>query len=177
MHRMKTITLACVGTLALSLTTTANTRTQSNAVATSGSMAGSAGTLTAARLAGQNITVQGVAITGTTQTATFSCAITFFGAGTYQWNWTCSGGTITITNSDGSVAMRGKFTNAIMTLTGAGGGRGGHVSYTYKFSGTFTGSLTQNQKTQLISGPISTLARTTRGSGAPGNVVSFSLNW
>jgi hypothetical protein len=64
-----------------------------------------------------------------------------------------------------------------MTLTGSGGGRGGHVTYTYKFSGTFTGSITQSGKTQSISGSISTYATTKYANGAPGNVVSFSETW
>jgi hypothetical protein len=137
-------------------------------------MFGSGGTLTAARHPGQSITLTGVKLSGTTGSATFACTITFFGAATYQWKWTCSGGSITIGNS--SSLIRGKFTNATMTLTGSGGGRGGHVSYAYRFSGTYTGSLKQGSTTRSISGSISTVATTTHGSGAPGNVIHFTLN-
>lgn len=177
MQSTKTVlTWACVAALAIPLTAPANTSVRSSA-ATSGIMTGSGGTLTAARQSGQSVTVQGITIGGTSQSAAFTCTITFFGASTYQWNWTCSGGSITIRNSNGSVAMSGKFTNATMTLTGSGGGRGGHVTYTYKFSGTFTGSITQSGKTQSISGSISTYATTKYANGAPGNVVSFSETW
>jgi hypothetical protein len=178
MQRMKTVlTWACVVALAIPFTAPANTSVRSSAIATSGTMTGSGGTLTAARQTGQSITVQGITLGGTSQSAQFICTITFFGASTYQWNWTCSGGSITVKNSNGSVAMSGKFTNATMTLTGSGGGRGGHVTYTYKFSGTFTGSMTQSGKTQSISGSITTYATTKIANGAPGNVVSFSASW
>jgi hypothetical protein len=73
--------------------------------------------------------------------------------------------------------MSGKFAGATMKLTGAGGGRGGHVSYTYRFTGSFTGSMKQGKAIRAISGSISTLATTRIGSGAPGKVVSFSLGW
>jgi hypothetical protein len=97
-----------------------------------------------------------------------------FGESKYQWNWTWFGWSIIIRNSKGSVAMSGTFTNATMTLTGSGGGKGGHVTYTYDFSGTFTGSITQRGKTQSISGSIYTYATTDYANGAPGNVTSFS---
>jgi hypothetical protein len=74
------------------------------------------------------------------------------------------------------VVMSGRVTKATMTLTGSGGGRGGHVSYTYRLSGTYSGSLKQGSTTRSISGSISTLATTPHGSGAPGNVVRFTLN-
>jgi hypothetical protein len=177
MQNMKTVlTWACVVALATPFTAPANTSVRSSAIATSGTMTGSGGTLTAARKSGQSVTVQGVNLGGS-QSAAFTCTITFFGASTYQWNWTCSGGSITIRNSNGSVAMSGKFTNATMKLTGSGGGRGGHVNYTYKFSGTFTGSMTQSGKTQSVSGSITTYATTRYANGAPGNVVSFSGTW
>jgi hypothetical protein len=73
--------------------------------------------------------------------------------------------------------MSARFANSSMTLTGAGGGRGGHVTYTYRFSGTFSGTQKQGSTSQLITGSISTTATTTYGGGAPGKVSSFSLIW
>ena len=168
------LTLACVVALAAPLTANGNSTPRPSAA--SASVSGSGGTLTAARQTGYNITVTGVSLAGTTGSATFACTITFFGASTYQWNWTCSGGSITIRNSSSSVVMSGRLTKATMTLTGSGGGRGGHVSYTYRLSGTYTGSLKQGSRTRSVSGAISTLATTTRGGGAPGKVVQFTVN-
>ena len=171
------LTLACVVALAAPLTVNGNTNAPNAASApSSASVSGSGGTLTAARQTGYNITVTGVNLAGPTGSATLACTITFFGASTYQWNWTCAGGSITIRNSSSSVVMSGRLTKATMTLTGSGGGRGGHVSYTYRLSGTFTGSLKQGSATRYISGSISTLATTRHVSDATGKVVHFTLN-
>jgi hypothetical protein len=178
MRSTKTVlTWACVVALATPLTAPANKSVRTSANATSGTITGSVGTLTAARQTGQSVTVQGVTLGGTAQSAAFTCTITLFTASTYHWNWTCSGGSITVRNSNGSVAMSGTFTNATMTLTGAGGGRGGHVTYTYNFSGKFTGSMTQSGRTQPISGSITTYATTHYANGAPGNVINFFETW
>ena len=173
------LSLACAVALAAPFTAAANTRNLSATTTspTSGSISGSGGTLTGPKQVGQNISVQGVTISSLGETANFTCTISFFGAGTYQWNWTCSGGTITITNASGSTVMTGRFASATMTLTGAGGGRGGRVLYTYRFSGTFSGSQRQGSSNQSITGSIATAASTPYANGAPGKVGTFTLNW
>jgi hypothetical protein len=173
------VTLACVVALATPLTASANIRSRSGATAvfSSGSMSGSGGTLTAGKQTGQSITIQGVLISGVNEIATITCSITFFGVSTYKWTWNCSGGAITITDASGSIILSGKLGNATMNLTGAGGGRGGHTTYTYKLSGTFSGSQKQGATTQSINGSIATTATTRFANGSPGKVTSFTLSW
>ncbi len=180
MRTMKNaLSLACVFALAAPFAATGNTNARSNAgsAPATGSMTGSGGSLSAGRQRGQSIIVQGVTLSDPSQSVMFTCPLTFFEAATYRWNWTCSGGSLTITDSSSSVVMSGKFAGATMKLTGAGGGRGGHVSYTYRFSGSFIGSIKQGSTIRAIRGSISTLATTRFANGAPGKVVSFSLGW
>ena len=180
MRTMKNVlSLACAVALAAPLPSVGNTNARSNAgsAPATGSMTGSGGSLSAGRQTGQSIIVQGVTLSGAYQSVTFTCPLTFFGASTYQWNWTCSGGSLTIRDSSSSVVMSGKFAGATMKLTGAGGGRGGHVSYTYRFSGSFAGSMKQGSTIRAVSGSISTVATTRIGHGAPGKVASFSMRW
>jgi hypothetical protein len=173
------LSLACAVALAAPLTAAGNMNARSNAGSTpaTGSMTGSGGSLSAGRQRGQSIVVQGVTLSGAYQSVMFSCPLTFFGASTYQWNWTCSGGSVTIKDPSSSIVMSGKFAGATMKLTGAGGGRGGHVSYTYRFSGSFIGTMKQGATIRAVSGSISTLATTRIANGAPGKVVNFSLGW
>jgi hypothetical protein len=126
------------------------------------SVSGSGGTLTAPTLVGQNITITGVTLTngGTTSV---SCPITFFGAGTYQWNWSCAGGTLTI---DGSVAAK---LSGTMTLTCSGGGRLNRTTCWHIFSGNATAA---NGATGAVS------AQAKGGvNNAPGTVTAFSASW
>src|SRR5450631_4315750 len=139
---------------------------------------GAGGTFTTGTAAGQAISVQGSPLAGTNATVSFSCPITFFGAGTYQWNWSCAGGSMTIAASDKSVALTGSFSSGTMTYSGSGGGRGGHTTYWYLFSGSYTGTMTLAGHSQRVYGSISTVLKTSTqvgSSGAP--LTSLSLGW
>jgi outer membrane protein assembly factor BamB len=146
--------------------------------ADNGSYAGTGGTFSTGTGSGQNISVQGLPLSGTTATLAFNCPITFYGAGTYQINWTCSGGSISIASTDNSLAFNGTFSSGSMTFSGGGGGRGGHVTYWYQFSGSVTGTITVGGVTEGMIGSISQSVKTSSqlgSSSAP--VYGLSLGW
>lgn len=161
-------TLACVLTLA----------TPCTVFAENGSYTGAGGSFSTGTAVGQNISVQGVPLTGLSATASLTCPITFYGAGTYQLTWSCSGGSMAIASTDSSITLNGSFLSGSMTFTGSGGGRGGHVTYWYQFFGTFTGTVTRNGLSQGINGSISTAVKTTKqiGTGSAA-VTSLSSGW
>ena len=123
--------------------------------ADNGAYSGSGGSFAAATTAGQPITLNDIPLSGTTASVSSSCTITSFGAGTYEWKWICSGGPVTVTSTDGSLALNGTFVNATMSLTASGGGRGGHTSYYYVFSGTFSGTVTVGVTSEMTYGSLS----------------------
>ncbi len=146
--------------------------------AENGAYTGSGGTFSTGTSAGTAISVQSVPIAGTTATLSFTCPISSFGAGTYQWNWQCAGGSIGIASSDNSIIMSGAFTSATMTFSGSGGGRGGHVSYSYQFNGTFTSRVLLSGAGQGALGSISLAVHTTAPLGAgTASVTGFNLGW
>lgn len=89
-------------------------------VAVQESVSGLGGTLRAPAIVGQKITANGIRLANGS-TVSFSCPITFFGTSTYQWNWFCNNGTITV---DGKTVAT---VNGKLTLTCSGGGRGGRT--------------------------------------------------
>ena len=123
---------------------------------------GAGGTLTAPTAVGQKIWISTVALEGG-GTAIMSCPITFFGAGTYQWNWKCSGGHIAVNNV--IVAT----TTGTMTLTCSGGGRLSRITCWHTFKGTATGI-------NGGSGPIIVLARG-GPNNAPGKITAWAATW
>lgn len=146
--------------------------------AENGAYAGSGGTFSTGTAAGQFISVTATPLTGTTASVSISCPITLFGAGTYQWNWQCAGGSITIGSTDNSVAMKGTLAKGTMTFSGSGGGRGGNVSYWYQFTGSFTSRVQVKGAGQGALGSVSFAIHTSSqlGSGsAP--VTSLNLGW
>lgn len=149
-----------------------------SAVADNGVYGGSGGSFSTGTAVGQTISVQGMPLSIPNATASFSCPITFYGAGIYELRWTCTGGSISIASTDNSIALSGTFSSGSMTFSGSGGGKGGHTSYWYVFSGTFTGTVTQSGTTEAIVGSISTSVHTTSqlGSGTAG-LNSFSMGW
>jgi hypothetical protein len=64
----------------------------------------------------------------------------------------CSGGSIGFISTDGSTSMSGSFTGGSFIESCAGGGRGGHITCGYAFTGYFSGTLTVNGSTQSING-------------------------
>ncbi|HWE83968.1 MAG TPA: choice-of-anchor D domain-containing protein [Terracidiphilus sp.] len=147
-------------------------------LAENGAYSGSGGSFLAPTTTGQAITVTGVPLSGTTAALTFSCPITFFGAGTYQWNWQCAGGKISAASTDSSLSLSGNFVSGSMTLSGSGGGRGGIVRYWYEFSGTFIGSIKLNGVSQAILGSVSAAVETSAVLGtSTAPVTGLSLGW
>lgn len=144
--------------------------------ADNGAYSGSGGSFSAGTATGASISLSSVPLTGATASLSSSCTITSFGAGTYQWNWICSGGTLTASSGDGSLALSGTFVKGTMTFSGSGGGRGGHVSYWYIFSGTFSGTVTAGGVSESVYGDLSFSVHTTSNSLA-GPVTGLSLGW
>jgi hypothetical protein len=128
------------------------------------SISGSGGTLLAPTSVGSTITASPINLVDG-RTASVSCPVTFFGAGTYQWNWHCGDDPANpgfITLSDGSVLT---IEAASMTLTCAGGGRAHPVTCAHNLSGSLVGGGTFNVQSKGGS------------NNAPSTVVSFSANW
>lgn len=126
------------------------------------SVSGSGGTLNAPTTIGQNITVSNVTLSSG-GTASMSCPVTFFGAGTYQWNWKCAGGKL---NRNGAIVAS---VSGSMTLTCSGGGRTHPTTCYHNFSGTARAS-------DGGSGAVSISAKG-GVNNAPGTVTSFSATW
>jgi hypothetical protein len=126
------------------------------------SVSGAGGTLTAPTTVNSNIVVTGVQLTNG-GTASFSCPVTFFGAGTYQWNWQCAGGKLTV---DGEVVAS---LSGTMTLNCSGGGRAHPTTCWHMFSGIATAP-------DKSTGAVSVSAKGSTG-GAPGTVTAFSSAW
>jgi hypothetical protein len=136
----------------------------------------SGGTFTAGSGVGGSIGVNGAPMSATGASLTFQCPISTYGAGTYQINWTCAGGSVSIATPDKSVVFKGTFTSGSMTFSGGGGGKGGHVSYSYAFTGQVHGTLTAGGVTQGVNGSISQSVDTTsQVSSAP--VSGGSFGW
>ena len=133
----------------------------SSYTAASHTVTGSNGTLTAPTKKGQPITAINVLLRNGGK-ASVTCPITSFGVGTYQWNWTCSGG---------ALHVRGALVASVsgkMTLTCSGGGRYQPTVCYHKFSGT--------AKSGTVSGPIAIDAKG-GANNAPGTVMSFSATY
>ena len=73
---------------------------------------------------------------------------------------TIAGGTLTFLSTDGTTAIDAGFSSSSTVERCSGGGRGGHVTCGFTFTGTFSGTLTVNGATQAINGSTSQLYRT-----------------
>ncbi len=136
------------------------------------------GTFSTGVAQGQAITVQNVPMSAPGATASFSCPITAYTAGTYALNWTCAGGSVTIATPDNSVVFTGTFSSGSMNFSGSGGGRGGHVTYWYSFYGAYSGTLTAGGVTQAVNGSLTQYVKTTKQIGAgSAAVTSGSFGW
>jgi hypothetical protein len=147
--------------------------------AENGSYTNTSGMFSTGTAVGQNISVQGAALAGTTASLSLVCPITSFTSGTYQLNWSCAGGTITISSLDNSLAFAGSFLSGSMTLTASGGGRGGHTTYYYQLSGSFSGTITVSGVLQPVYGSLSEVVTTSSqvgGGSAPVRSGSFGWN-
>ncbi|HEY0786458.1 MAG TPA: choice-of-anchor D domain-containing protein [Acidobacteriaceae bacterium] len=100
-------------------------------------------------------------------------------ASAYALDWTCAGGTVTITSSDHSLAFTGRFLSGAMVYSSSGGGRGGHVVDTYRFNGSFSGTMTSGGVTQFAYGSVAQTVDTSGLLGtasAPVSAGSFGWN-
>ena len=64
----------------------------------------------------------------------------------------CSGGALTFLSTDGSTSITASFTSGSFVESCSGGGKGGHTTCGYSFTGFFSGTLTVNGSTQSVIG-------------------------
>ena len=64
----------------------------------------------------------------------------------------CAGGSFTYVSSDGTMTLSASFTSATFAESCAGGGRGGHVTCGYSFTGYISGTWTVNGSAQAVTG-------------------------
>src|SRR6267143_1249351 len=64
----------------------------------------------------------------------------------------CAGGSFTYVSNDGTMTLSASFSSATFTESCAGGGRGGHVTCGYSFTGYISGTWTVNGSAQAITG-------------------------
>jgi len=64
----------------------------------------------------------------------------------------CAGGSLTYYSNDETTAINAGFTSGTYVESCAGGGKGGHVTCGYSFTGYFSGTLTLNNMAQAIVG-------------------------
>jgi len=152
----------------------------SSARADNGSYNFSGGTFSAATTTGGVISVSGATLSTTGGQISFSCPITNYISSSYQVNWNCTGGTVTITTPDKSVAFSGTFVSGSMSFVPitTGSGRYSHTTYLYSFLGSFSGTITTGGRTQPVNGSVSQAVQSSTkiGTGsAP--VTSGSFGW
>jgi len=67
----------------------------------------------------------------------------------------CAGGSFNFSSTDGTLSIIASFSSGKFAETCYGGGRGGHITCYYSFSGHISGTLTMNGVTQAIIGATS----------------------
>jgi len=72
--------------------------------------------------------------------------------GNPQGSLTIAAGTLAFLSTDGSTSINATFSNGSTVESCSGGGKGGHVTCSFTFKGTFNGTLTVNGATQAIIG-------------------------
>ena len=166
--------LRCLVSLLAVLTLAAPFR----AAATNGTASYAGGAFATGTAVGKLITVVAAPLTNSSGVLSLSCPITAYTAGTYALNWTCAGGTVTITSTDNSIAFKGVLISGSMSFTGSGGGRGGNVSASYQLSGSFSGTVTAGGVTQFAYGSLVQVVDTSGQIGSStAPVSSGSLGW
>jgi len=64
----------------------------------------------------------------------------------------CAGGSFSYASNDGTMTLSASFTSATFAESCSGGGRGGHVTCSYSFTGYMSGTWTVNGAAQAING-------------------------
>jgi len=127
---------------------------------------------------GTKIVVTAAPLSVAGATLSFTCPVTASSSGAYLLTWTCSGGSVTITSADKSLLLAGTFVSGSMSFSGGGGGKGGHVSYSYVLNAQFSGEMIAGGAIQGANGSISQYVNTTSQIGAGGAAVtSGSFGW
>ncbi len=93
----------------------------------------------------------GVVVTSSVTTPAGALSLNCPPAGTGQ----CAGGTFSYISGDGTTSINASFTSGTYSESCAGGGKGGHVTCGYSFTGYFSGTLTVNGASQAITGVTS----------------------
>lgn len=75
---------------------------------------------------------------------TLNCFTTTTGA--------CAGGNFTFASNDGTTSINASFTSGVYAEGCAGGGKGGHITCAYTFTGYFSGTLIVNGQAQGVVG-------------------------
>ncbi|MGA3042287.1 MAG: choice-of-anchor D domain-containing protein [Bryobacteraceae bacterium] len=101
---------------------------------------------------GTDLTLAGATVASPAGTFSMSCPATALPPGTYQAEWVCTGGTVTIQSNDGLTTVGGNLTSGTFIETASGGGRGNPTKYYYVFTGTFTGTISLSGQMQAITG-------------------------
>ena len=125
---------------------------------------------------GTDLSISGSTVSSPAGIYSFDCPATALPPGTYQAEWVCNGGTVSIASNDGLTALNGTVTSGTLIETASGGGRGNPTKYYYSFSGTFTGTLTANGQTVAVTGITS---QATGGSTSPlgSGTLSGGTTW
>jgi len=82
----------------------------------------------------------------------------------------CAGGSFTYASNDGTVTLSASFTSATFTESCSGGGRGGHVTCGYSFTGYMSGTWSVNGAAQAVNG-VTYQGFRTGGAAATGTTV------
>jgi sugar lactone lactonase YvrE len=64
----------------------------------------------------------------------------------------CAGGSLSYSSNDGTTSISASFTSGTFGESCSGGGKGGHITCSYSFTGYFSGTLTVSNSTQAIVG-------------------------
>lgn len=124
------------------------------AYADQGSFTNSGGSTSAS--SGVSITSNVAAPAGT---LTLNCPATTAGS--------CAGGSLSFVSTDGTITISASFTSGTYAETCSGGGRGGHITCSYSFTGYFRGTWTVNGVAQAVIG-VTYQAFGTGGAAATG---------
>ena len=101
---------------------------------------------------GTDLALAGATVASPSGTIAVSCPVTALPPGTYQDEWVCTGGAISIQSNDGLTVVNANLTSGTFIETASGGGRDHPTTYYYVFSGSFSGTLTQSGQAQAING-------------------------
>jgi streptogramin lyase len=125
---------------------------------------------------GTDLVMTGSTVASPAGSYSLGCPVTALPPGTYQAEWICTGGTITIQSNDGLTSVSGSLTSGTVIETASGGGRGHPTTYYYSFTGTFTGTMTLNGQAQAISGVTSQAATPTTSQLGSGGLSGGTTN-